>query len=174
MSTRIDAIGQEDTNSRLEQLQQEQILKAQQAKAGTVQEDGTKVEDPSAIVSISPKTDTIEISGEGRQALAQAKQALKTASGSEAGENAEAAGQSAAQAKSDSDVSSLSTLFSDSSSADNTSTAELASKTEQQLEKLVAEGSITRSEMDAELRRRVAPDMSTPETFAAQQLSGEY
>ena len=128
----------------------------QQLKEAKTQENGTKVEDSSAVTSATSKTDTIEISAEGQKALEQLKAAKASPkpvpSAPQASTTEETTSETAALTEETSaNASIVAELTEDDESV---STTDLYTMSESELQSLVSEGTITRKEMQDELERR--------------------
>lgn len=156
MGYSVASINTEDTGVKTKQAQQEQILQMQQLKEAKTQEDGTKVEDASAVTAVKSKTDTIEISAEGQKALEQlkaAKAGLKAAPSAPQASTTEET--TSATATVTEDTSTNDEIVAELTEDDNSvSTTDLYTMSESELQSLVSEGTITRKEMLDELERR--------------------
>lgn len=155
----VASINNEDTGVKTKQAQQEQILQMQQLKASKTQENGTKVEDSSAVTATSGKSDTIEISAEGQKALEQLKAAKAAPKPSQSAPKTSTAEASSTETASvaentSSNASIVAELTEDDDDA--VSTTDLYTLSESELKSLVSDGSITRKEMLDELERRSA------------------
>ena len=157
MGYSVASINSEDTGVKTKQAQQEQILQMQQLKAATTQENGTKVEDSSAVTAATSKTDTIEISAEGQKALEQLKAAKAapkpTASAPQASSAEETTSETAAVTEETSANASIVAELTEDDD-DSVSTADLYTMSESELKSLVSDGTITRKDMQDELERR--------------------
>jgi len=156
VSYSVESINGEANSVKTQQAQQEQILQMQQLKDAKTQENGTKVEDAVAVTATERKTDTVEISTEGQKALEQMKAAKaggKPAAGAPEIDNTEKSTTSTASAKAEASASkaAVSQLTEE---KDSSSASDLYTKTESQLKLFVSKGTITRQEMQTELKRR--------------------
>ena len=156
MSSGVQSIGTDSNSVRSQQTVQEQLLQMQEVKDGKTQENGTRVEDSTAVSASASKTDTIEISAEGQAALEQIKAAKSNSS------SAPATTAQTSSAKTSTAASTTSSLETTDSSSDITkyldentvSTSDLYTKSESELKSLVSEGEITNQQMQDELARR--------------------
>ena len=160
MGYSVASINSEDTGVKAKQAQQEQIMQMQQLKDSKVQEDGTKIEDSSAVTSVAGKTDTIEISTEGQKALEQiraAKASFKPAPSVPQKSTEEADDETSAVAEETSSNASIVEELTQEDDSDSVSTSDLYSMSEDELRSLVSNGSITKKQMENELKRREKP-----------------
>ncbi len=156
MGYSVASINSEDTGVKTRQAQQEQLLQMQQLKEAKTQEDGTKVQDSSAVTSVTIKTDTIEISAEGQKALEQLKAAKAgpkpAPSAPQATTTEETTSETTAVTE---DTSSNASIVAELTEDDESvSTTDLYTMSESELKSLVSDGTITRREMTDELERR--------------------
>ena len=157
MSYSVDTISSESSSARLQQAQQEKILQMEQSKEAKIQQNGTKVEDSKALAASEHITDTIEISEEGKMALAQIKAAkanskdVVIAPETELTETTETTETASASSETTSTESAVSELIDE---EDDVTSSDLYAMTEIELRALVSNGTITRKEMKDELQRR--------------------
>ena len=130
-------------------------MQMQQLREAKTQEDGTKVEDSSAVTSVAVKTDTIEISAEGQKALEQIKAAKVSAKPAQSPPKTSTEEAESETAIATENTSSNASIVAELTEEDDTvSTTDLYTMTESELKSLVTDGAITKKEMEDELQRR--------------------
>lgn len=150
-----------DTSYNLKMQQYQQLQKSTQtastsatSTASTVQEDGTEVEYAAAVTSVK-SGDRIEISAEGQKALAQMRAAKPAAeSEGEVSDSAQPAPPAGAKPTGAPPAATAPQSTKESDDDESVSSTELYTLSETELQSLLTDGSITRSEYVSELARR--------------------
>lgn len=162
------AISVQSTDTTLLKLQEAQRTQQKQQVSAESSSSGSGVSVSSAL----PKTDRVEISQTAKDALAQSKRSIASANAAAekqgAGTQKSAVSQAAASLASSMGITSDSDSATTSSSSSSSDSSNLSSYSEQQLNNLVSEGKITKSQAQAELARRASADQKAPQADTAQ------
>lgn len=153
MSYSVESINSESNAAQTQRALQEQLLQMQQLKDAKKQEDGTIVEDSSAVSSIKQEPDSVEISTQGQLALEQMI-AEKANSQTAAAQTISTITDTTESVSSEKSSTVPVTSQSSDDEDDDVSVEDLYTMTESELRSLVSEGKITKKEMQNELERR--------------------